>query len=135
METRCAFKITKICYTKFIPKIAGLLFFLAGAILLMGIVTAEIFYPPGYSISQDMISTLGSSPPPNKIIKQPSADIFDTVMMLSGTLILAGVYLMRKKSEKLLMFTMSLMGIGAVGVGVFPAFHPIAHPISGLVDI
>lgn len=114
-------------------KVAGALFFLAGITITMGIINAEIFYS-GYSISLNMISTLGASPPPDSIIKQPSATIFDYAIALSGIMILIGTCdLYIKARKKLLLLPFMLLGVGALGVGIFPAFHPLAHPISALL--
>lgn len=46
---------------------AGFLFFLAGSIILMGIITAESFYPENltYTTANSMISDLGATEPPN----------------------------------------------------------------------
>ena len=115
-------------------KIAGMLFFLAGSIILMGITTAEIFYPPGYSISFSMISTLGASPPPDSIIRQPSAEIFDKSIIIAGILIMIGAYFLQKGAgQKMMTIPTILFGLGAFGVGIFPAFHAIIHPIVALI--
>lgn len=99
----------------------------------MGIITAEIFYPPGYSISLSMISTLGASPPPDSVIREPSAVIFDITMMIVGAIILVASFLMHKTFDKKLTISMGLLGLGALGVGVFPAFHVVMHPIVALI--
>lgn len=115
-------------------KISGLLFFLAGSIFMMGIIIAEIFYPPGYSTSADMISTLGSTPPPNSIIYQPSATIFDTTMSVSGILIMIGAYFLHQAHVlKNVTIAIAFLGLGAFAVGIFPAFHAILHPFVALV--
>lgn len=111
-------------------KTAGALFFLAGSLIIMGILTAEIFYP-GYSITTNMISTLGSTPPPDSIIREPSARIFDFTILFAGILILIGNYLL--KPRKILYISLATMGIGVAGVGIFPAYHQYAHPISALL--
>lgn len=113
-------------------KTAGLLFFSGGSLILLGILTAEIFYPGSYSISLDMISTLGASPPPDSVVRQPSARIFDYSMIVSGLLIIAGVVLGKLKDRPLAL-VMVLLGIGALGVGIFPAFHSVLHPIVALI--
>lgn len=115
------------------PKIAGLLFFLAGAIIVMGIITSEIFYPTGYSIAQSMISTLGSSPPPSDVVKQPSADIFDLTLITTGILILIGTFLSRKTFPQKLVFALFMMGLGVMQVGMLPAYHAQLHPIAALI--
>lgn len=114
-------------------KVVGVLFFLGGATILMGIITAEIFYNALYSISQNMISTLGASPPPHSVIREPSADIFDSAMVFSGIMIMTGAILLYKTHGKELAVLIGLMGFGAFGVGIFPAFHPVAHPLSALL--
>ena len=115
-------------------KIAGTFFFLAGAIILMGMLTAEIFYPGTYSIAQNMISNLGSTPPPNSIIHQPSADIFDISLFLAGVLTLCGSFFLHKAHPKhVVAITIALLGLGTLGVGIFPAFHKYAHPLVALL--
>ena len=47
--------------------VAGTLLFLAGFIVIMGIITAEIFYPYEYTTSDSMISDLGSTHSSNDI--------------------------------------------------------------------
>lgn len=112
--------------------VTGLLFFLAGVIVILGITTGEIFYP-GYSITKNMISTLGASPPPNSIIREPSAAIFDTTMLTAGLLILLGTYGMQTLfRRRVISLSFFFMGMGTCCVGVFPAFHPYAHPASAL---
>ena len=71
---------------------AGTLLFLAGFIALMGIITGEIFYPSGYSNGNSEISDLGSTRPPETLIYQPSAAIFNGTMILTGILVLAGAF-------------------------------------------
>lgn len=114
-------------------KRAGFLFFLAGTVILFGILLAEIFYPVPYSISKNMISNLGATPPPNSVSYQPSASIFDTSMIVAGILILAGAFLARTKIKRLILIPAIGMGIGAIGVGIFPAYHVFDHPVSALV--
>ena len=63
---------------------------LAGVVAFMGIITAEVLYPD-YSTRQD-ISDLGSTLPPDPIIHQPSATIFNSTMLLTGILLLIAAY-------------------------------------------
>lgn len=115
-------------------KIAGLLFFLAGSVIFLGILTAEIFYPVNYSIAKNMISNLASTPPPHSIIREPSAKIFDNAMVLTGGMILFGAYLIYKSfRKKIFTLAMIFLGLGTFGVGLFPAFHAIIHPIIALI--
>ncbi|MDY6865767.1 MAG: hypothetical protein SVY15_07355 [Halobacteriota archaeon] len=45
-------------------EIAGLLLFLAGILIFMGIITGGVFYPEGYSTKDNEISDLGATRPP-----------------------------------------------------------------------
>ena len=113
-------KMTKSECKKFL-QIAGALFFLAGSTILMGIITAEIFYPLGYSTSTNDISDLGSTRPPNSVIHQPSAVIFNTTMIVTGLMILIGIFFFQKVYKKLLASVfLGLLGLGVLGVGIFP---------------
>jgi hypothetical membrane protein len=97
-------------------------------------VIAEIFYPTNYSISQNMISNLGATPPPNSIIHQPSATIFDMSMLLAGGMVLAGAYFLNKiTGSTLTALSIAILGAGTFCVGIFPANHVVTHPISALV--
>lgn len=114
-------------------KTAGLLFFLSGALMWMGIITAEALYPPGYSTALNMISTLGSTPPPEGIVHQPSATIFDFSMMVAGLMIFIGAILSNRVfSSKVSFWPLLSLGIGIMGVGIFPAFHKYLHPLMAL---
>lgn len=111
-------------------KPAGVLFFLSGCVVLMGITTAEIFYPVPYSVVHNMISNLGSTPPPGSIIYQTPATIFDNSMKLAGILVLLGTSFLYSVTKDKRVFSIALLGLGTLGVGIFPAFHATAHPIS-----
>lgn len=115
-------------------KLGGTLMFLAGIVVLMGIITAEIFYPAGYSTSQNEISDLGATRPPNSIIVQPSAMIFNTTMIVSGALVIVAALLIQTSFRKLLVSgSILLLGIGLLGVGVFPGNNANIHPLAALV--
>jgi hypothetical membrane protein len=99
--------------------ISGGAMFIAGGIAFMGIITAEVLYP-GYSTRQD-ISDLGSTIPPNPIIHQPSASIFDGTMLVTGALLLVAASLLyRSMGRRFFTVLFSVFGIGVFGVGVFP---------------
>lgn len=113
--------------------IAGALLFLAGALAFLGIITAEALYP-GYSASQNQISDLGASQPPNSIIVQPSAAIFDAVMIISGLLIMAAAYyIYRAFMRRAVSIIMALFGVGVLGVGIFPGNYGELHAIFALL--
>ena len=114
--------------------VAGLLLFLAGVIVFMGIITAEVYYPPGYNTHDNEISDLGATRPPDSVITQPSAAIFDTAMIVTGALILAAAFFVHLEFRKLLVtIPLGLFGLGALGVGVFPGYFYVLHPIFALL--
>jgi hypothetical membrane protein len=107
--------------------------FLTGVVVFMGIITAEIFYPAGYSTAQNEISDLGATRPPNSVIVQPSATIFDSAMMVSGILLIAGAYFIHRAfRNRLVTGSILLLGIGILGVGIFPG-NTDPHPLVALV--
>lgn len=116
-------------------KTSGTLMFLAGVVIVMGIITAEIFYPAGYSTSQNEISDLGATRPPNSIIVQPSATIFNTTMMLSGMMLIAAAYFIHGAfRHRLVTGSILLLGLGLLGVGIFPGNNAAIHPLVALLS-
>jgi len=114
-------------------KYAGTLLFLAGFIALMGIITGEIFYPAGYSTGDSEISDLGSTHPPEALIYQPSATIFNATMILTGILtILGACFAYQAQWERWSSVLLALLGAGILGVGVFPGNVPVLHPLFAL---
>ena len=59
----------------------------------MGIITAETKYPVfrHYTTRQE-ISDLGGTSPPQGLVTQPSAMIFDATMLIAGVLLVAGAF-------------------------------------------
>lgn len=118
-------------------KLSGLLFFLAGAIVLMGIITAEAFYPAGYTTFKNEISDLGATRQPNSVSFEPSSTIFNTIMLLAGIMVLVASFYQHKYLKKFL-FTIPVMlfGFGLVGVGIFPGnvrpYHGMASMLTFL---
>jgi hypothetical membrane protein len=99
-------------------KKAGTLFFLAVTQFVLCLIIAEALYP-GYSVSDNYISDLGVG---------PSAVVFNSSAFLLGLLLLAGTYLQRHTPNfKTLNILLLLMGIGAMGVGVFTKDFTLAH--------
>jgi len=113
--------------------IAGTLLFLAGFIAIMGIITAEAFYPTVYTTSGNEISDLGGTRPPNSIITQPSAIIFNSTMIVTGIMSLISSYCIFLIYRKLLFsIPFTIFGIGVLGVGIFPGNIEVLHPIFAL---
>ncbi len=114
--------------------LSGLLFFLAGSLALMGIITAEAMYPSGYTTFHNEISDLGSTKPPDILIYQPSAGIFNATMLLAGLMSVVASFYQYQYFKKLL-FTVPIMlfGLGLVGVGLFPGNISPYHGMSSLL--
>lgn len=117
-------------------KVAGCLLLVAGVLILMGIITAETQYPQAlhYDTYHNDISDLGATRPPNSIITQPSAAIFNVTMMVTGVMTIGAAVAMRKAYPgKWVGIGTGLMGLGILGVGVFPGNYPAVHPIFALL--
>lgn len=113
--------------------IAGALLFCAGVLAFLGIITAETLYP-GYSTSQNMISDLGATEPPNSIIIQPSSNIFSASMAVCGLLITIASYLVHGTfGRKAITFPLGFFGVGVLGVGIFNGSYGAIHGIFALL--
>jgi len=113
--------------------IAGALLFSAGVLAFLGIITAETLYP-GYSTSQNMISDLGATEPPNSLIIQPSSTIFSAAMAVSGLLITASACCIHRAFRKqAVTIPLGLFGAGVLGVGIFNGSYGDIHAIFALM--
>jgi hypothetical membrane protein len=111
---------------------AGAMMAVSAILILMGIVTAEALYPAPYATDVNTISDLGGTRPPEGIVRQPSATIFDITMILAGMLILASAFLLRHTEWPRRAFVpLALLGAGVLGVGVFPG-NTTPHPFFAL---
>jgi hypothetical membrane protein len=119
---------------KRLPAVAGILYSSAGFVLLMGIITAETKYPifRHYTTRQE-ISDLGGTKPPQGLVTQPSAMIFDATMLIAGVLLLAGAFaLWRLYRDRLLTVVATLFGAGAFLIGIFPG-NTTPHPVVAYI--
>jgi hypothetical membrane protein len=109
---------------------AGLLLFIAGFTLFMGIVTSEVFYTLDFSSRNSYISELAAALPDGLNTPQPSGNIFNSIMMLSGLMIIIASFFITKKTRKLLSgIPICLFGVGILGVGIFPGYIAPWHGI------
>ncbi len=99
-------------------KIASALFFAAATQLVLGITIAEALFP-GYSISGNYISDLGTG---------PSSLIFNSSIFLLGLLTAGGAYFLRRtvvlRTTSILLL---IMALGAMGVGIFNQDYVYLH--------
>ncbi len=113
---------------------AGALLFAAGVVAFMGIITAEALYPEGYSTSLNAISDLGATEPPDSVIEEPSATIFNTVMMVTGVLLLLSSFFLQYGTRRWAAAVFAaLFGLGALGVGIFPGDTGAIHALFALL--
>jgi len=104
-------------------KLAGAVIFVGTVQFLLALIISEALYP-GYSIADNTISDLGVG---------PSAAIFNSSMFLLGVLIVISAYLIQRSfNSKLFFVLLILTGIGAMGVGLFPANIRPLHTIASL---
>ena len=113
---------------------AGLLLFMAGFLIFMGIITGEIFYPLEYSTRNNYISELAASIPPSTLVPEPSGTIFNVSMIFAGLMImLAGYYVQVIFKKYTATIPLGLFGLGILGVGVFPGYMVPWHGIFALI--
>ena len=114
--------------------LAGVLVALAGIVILLGIITAEAVYSDVYTTFDNDISDLGATRPPNSIIRQPSAHIFNATMLISGALILgAAAFQVGTNPQRCVGIWLGLMGGGEFGVGLFPGNAAPYHGLFALL--
>ena len=115
-------------------RIAGLLLSIAGVAILMGSITAEALHPGPYTTHADTLSHLGASEPPDSVVVQPAAGIFDGTMLVAGALILVGVWFAhRALRRKAVTVPTALLGLGVLGVGIFPLTSPGLHTVFAML--
>ncbi len=111
-------------------RIAGILAILAGAGILMAIITAEALYPAAYSTAANAISDLGGTEPPDSVVLQPSAMIFDLTMMVAGLFVVAAAWFVHRVYGRWsLSIPMGVLGVSALGVGLFPGDTGTPHAL------
>lgn len=113
---------------------AGTLLFLAGLIIFMGIITAEIYYPASYSTRNNEISDLGITKQLNTTINHPSAAIFNTIMIIAGIMIVLSSFFIHMHYQIwYVSIPLAAMGFGTLGAGIFPeSFSPL-HSIFAFI--
>lgn len=113
---------------------AGLLLSVAGVAILMGSITAEALHPGPYTTHVDTLSHLGASEPPDSVVAQPSAGIFDGTMLAAGALIFIGAWFAHRALHRIsVTVSTALLGLGVLGVGVFPLTNPGMHTVFAML--
>lgn len=101
----------------------------------ISLILAEIYYP-GYNVSTNYVSDLGATCPTlsSCVIYQPTSTIFNSSIVLLGLLILLGAYFLQRAFRwKPGTVMITLAGIGALGVGLFPETTGVWHSLFSLV--
>jgi hypothetical membrane protein len=105
-------------------RMAGVLFLVASAQFILGLVVAEALYP-SYSLADNYISDLGIG---------PSSIVFNSSAFLFGLLSIIGAwFLPRTVDFRSLTILLILMAIGAMGVGIFTSAFTTIHGIVALM--
>jgi hypothetical membrane protein len=105
---------------------------LSGFVGFMRIITAEVLYP-NYSTRQD-ISDLGSTQPPDPIIHEPSATIFNTSMLVTRALVVIAAFLLSRAMDRRgFPVALAIFGFGTAGVGIFPGNVTPWHGLFALL--
>lgn len=113
---------------------SGILLFLAGFMIFMGIITGEIFYKLEFNTRDNYISELASALPPDAIIQEPSAKIFNYTMIVSGLMVILAAYFVQVIFKKFITtIPLIFFGIGILGVGLFPGNITPWHGIFALI--
>ncbi len=116
--------------------LAGLLLTVTGIGIVMSTITNEALYPAerAYSTNANTISDLGGTLPPNSYMVQPNRAIFIATMTVAGALVLASTYLLRDTlRRRRMLVAMGAMGVGLVGIAIFPGNVAGWHPLFSLL--
>jgi hypothetical membrane protein len=112
-----------------VQKFGAALLILAGTTILLAIVTGEALFGAPYTTSQNTISDLGSTWQPGDIVREPSATIFNTAMIVGGAMIVAAAATYwRAYRSRSVAIALLLLGVGMLGVGSFPGTEIGGHP-------
>jgi hypothetical membrane protein len=111
--------------------LGGTLLILAGSAILLGIITGEALFPMPYGTAENAISDLGSTFQPGGEVREPSATIFNTTMIVTGLMILAGAAALgRAIGSRALLVALALLGLFVTLVGIFPGTVEGGEPSS-----
>lgn len=107
--------------------VAGMSLVGSGAVLILGITTAEALFP-GYSTSTQTISALGAARG-----TPASRAVFNPAVAVAGVLLLIAAYGLHETYDNRPLTTiLAVAGVGAVGVAVFPSQTGLPHGLAAL---
>ena len=102
-------------------RIAGILIFIGVFLFSMAILIGEALRP-SYSLNLDSISSLG--------IGSHGAIFYYSILLMGILLVIAGIILLSGKKKEAWQGTIILVGIGAIGVGIFP--YIVSYPLHSV---
>jgi hypothetical membrane protein len=106
--------------------LSGSFFLLGGVQWFLGMLAAESWYD-GYSSRIDYVSDLGTG---------PTAFIYNLSVFVLGAFIVLGTFFLYKANKgRVLPILLTICGIGAMGVGIFPANLQPMHSVFTLLAI
>ncbi|OEC86362.1 MULTISPECIES: DUF998 domain-containing protein [Methanobacterium] len=110
-------------------KTAGLLMVISGIQFMLLVSVAETLYP-GYNTAKYDLSSLADLP-----IHEPSATIFNVTVFIAGLLVFIAAYFIYKRYQsRIFPAFLGILGIGAMGVGIFPGYSGNAHVIFAMTS-
>ena len=113
----------------FYQKMAGLLLIISGIQFMLLVSIAETLYP-GYNTAKYDLSSLADLP-----LHEPSATIFNVTVFIAGLFVIIASYLIYKRYRgKIFPVFLGLLGIGAMGVGIFPGYTGGTHVIFAMTS-
>ncbi len=114
-------------------RVGALLLIVAGFVIFMGITTAEALYPAPYTTNANAISDLGGTEPPDSVVLQPSATIFDLAMVITGLMVAGASWFVHQAfRRRSVTIPITILGVAALGVGVFPGNTGTIHAIFAM---
>jgi hypothetical membrane protein len=116
--------------------LAGALLSITGIGIILSIITNEALYPASrhYSTFGNTISDLSGTEPPGSYVVQPNRLIFIVTMAVSGLLVLAATYLLwQVVTRRRFLVSLAALGVGLVGIAIFPGNVATYHPILALL--
>jgi hypothetical membrane protein len=113
---------------------SGMLLFLSGFLIFMGIITGEMFYTLPFNTRGNYISELAAALPPGTVTPPVSAAIFNLTMIVTGIMVIVSGFLLVSVFKKLLAtIPLIMFGAGMTGVGVCPGNVVPWHGIFAIV--
>jgi hypothetical membrane protein len=116
--------------------VAGALLSITGIGIILSIITNEALYPAerNYDTFTNTISDLGGTIPPNSYMVEPNRLIFIVTMAIGGAFVLTATALLwRSLARRGFLIALGALGIGLIGIAIFPGNVANWHPLLALL--